>query len=88
MTDLTHRVTWREKFRTLLQLGFTNQGTHIRTLKDSPSRQRSRRAAFVRRNRELIETYGYNLPRRVRRRIAWDGATVPSVGRWAGKREG
>lgn len=75
MTDFTYRVTWREKLRTLLQLGFTNQGTRVNTLKDSPSRQRARRAAFERRNRELLETYGYNLPRRVRRRIAWDAAS-------------
>jgi len=75
MTDFTHRVTWREKLRTLLQLGFTNQGHRVNMLSHTASRQRSRRAAFVRRNRELLETYGYNMPRRVRRRIAWDAAS-------------
>lgn len=74
MNDFAKRVMWRERLGALLRLGFTNQGVNFRTLKDSPSRQRTRRAAFVRRNRELIETYGYNLPRRIRRRIAWDSA--------------
>jgi len=39
---------------------------------ESMSRQRLRRKSFEMRNAELMEKYGYNLPRRVRRRIAWD----------------
>ena len=64
---------WRE--------GITNQGILVSEFKHTMTRQRQRREGFRRRDQELVKEFGYNLPRTVRRRIAWGswrGYTPPA----------
>lgn len=67
------------RLRDLLRAGITNQGHDARNLPQTMSRQRLRRDLFIRRNRELTAQYGYNMPRKVRRRIALDSAHKAKV---------
>lgn len=60
------------RLKALWKAGITNQGHVVATLPRGSSRQQNRRQSFIRRNKELIAQFGYNMPRTVRRRIAWD----------------
>jgi hypothetical protein len=56
----------------LWRAGNSNQGINVRQPTNTSSRQMLRRTGFVTRCRELTAEFGFNMSRKVRRRIAWD----------------
>lgn len=65
-------MAWGHRLWEMINGGVTNQGIKVSEFKHGRSRQQDRRAAFDAKIKELVATYGFNLKRSERRRIAWD----------------
>lgn len=72
MIGVDFSSNWLVRLHDNWRAGITNQGIQVSSFQYTMSRQRQRREGFARRVKQLNSEFGFNLPRKQRRRIAWD----------------